>query len=169
MPGWGTAAVDSQDDAHLTVVVPVTHRSLIVRRREGVAVNVGVLGLVVAQHLWRRVAAVQIRHGLDTRRVLTVFPLRVERLGAMRKTAARTPSPRPQRLSSGPARRGQSNDDLLLANSRLSRCVLYPLSLSATRLVVLVVGWGWARCRTFLEYGHFVRNFHDHHLGKGCN
>jgi len=81
-----------------------THRSL----TRGQAVNVGVSGLVVAQHLWRRAGALLLLHGMDTRRVLTLFRLRAERLGAMRKAAARTPPPSSRRLSSGPARRGES-------------------------------------------------------------
>jgi hypothetical protein len=37
--------------------------------------------------------------------------------------AAPTPSPRPQRLSSGPPDHGDSKQDVLLANSRLTRCL----------------------------------------------
>jgi len=47
---------------------------------------------------------------------------------------------------------GNRTPDLLLANSRLRRCLAL-LSSVATQLVGLVVGWWCGRCRTFLEYG----------------
>ena len=46
----------------------------------------------------------------------------------------------------------ESNQDLLLANSRLSRCLL-SLNARSAHLVDLMLGWCWGRCRTFLEYG----------------
>ena len=70
----------------------------------------------------------------------------------MRHVAAPLPFPRPQRLSSGLASHREWNQDLLLANSRLSR---RPVSLNArsAHLVGLMLGWCRGRCRTFLEYG----------------
>ena len=69
---------------------------------------------------------------------------RARGLGAVRMVAAPAPSLRPQRLSSAPASHGESNQDLLLANSGLSRR-LASLNARSAYLVGLMLGWCWGR------------------------
>jgi hypothetical protein len=54
-------------------------------------VNVGVWGLVVAQHLYRRAIALQILLAVHTARVLIIRLLRARGMDAVRKMAALTP------------------------------------------------------------------------------
>jgi hypothetical protein len=79
-------------------------------------------------------------------------PVRAEGPGPCGWWLRRPPPPRPQRLSSGPARQGESNQHPLLANSRPNRR-LPSLNTFAAQLVGLMLGWCQDRCRTFLEYG----------------
>jgi hypothetical protein len=85
-------------------------------------VKVAVPGLVVAHHHFEVTTALQIPTTPWTQcGFLSRVRPRVWGLEAVRRVAAPTPPPRPQRLSSGPGSRGESNQDLLLANSRLDR------------------------------------------------
>ena len=80
-----------------------------------------------------------------------MYQLRAGGLGAVRMVAARTPSPSSPALVIRTSRSRGSSQDLLLANSRLSRRLL-SLSPHATQLAVLAICWCRVRCRTFLEY-----------------
>jgi hypothetical protein len=63
----------------------------------------------------------------------------------------RPPPPRPSACHPEPASHGESNQGLLLANSRLSRRLM-SVSLHATHQAVPMLGRCRDRCRTFLEY-----------------
>ena len=99
--------------------------------------NLGVSGLVVAQHLYRREIALQILLAMNTARVLIMRLLRARGMDAVRKMAALTPSP------SSPALYRQAGVDLFfarfppvllsLAASRRSRGAIVPGA--ASRLI----------------------------------
>ena len=66
--------------------------------------NVGVSGLVVAQHLWSRTAALQAPASNSTTRVLAPRTLEAGGRGAPRIVAAQTSPLVPSRLGSQPRR-----------------------------------------------------------------
>ena len=76
--------------------------------------NVGVSGLVLAQHLWRRGVTLQSVVPTNTVRALDLGPGRAEGLVAVRRVVASTPSPPPQRRVRRQASSGRDRRELSL-------------------------------------------------------